>query len=82
MSLREILAANMRRLRSKHAWSQETLAERAGLHRTYVGDIERGARNVALRNIEKLAAALEFTVRELFTSYGIGERPSPRRQER
>jgi transcriptional regulator with XRE-family HTH domain len=51
--------------------SQEALAERAGLHRTYVADIERGARNLALENIEKLAVALEISISELFTKYGV-----------
>lgn len=45
--------------------SQEELAERAGLHRTYVGDIERGARNLALRNIVNLAAALDLPLDDL-----------------
>jgi CheY-like chemotaxis protein/DNA-binding Xre family transcriptional regulator len=46
--------------------SQEELAGRAGLHRTYVCDIERGARNVSLQSIEKLARALEISVATLF----------------
>jgi len=45
--------------------SQEQLAERAGLHRTYVGDIERGTRNISLRNIVRLAGALGCTPSEL-----------------
>lgn len=46
--------------------SQDELAYRAGLHRTYVSDIERGARNLSLASIEKLAAALEVSVPALF----------------
>src|SRR3954464_6865017 len=47
--------------------SQEELAGRAGLHRTYVADIERGARNLSLANIEKLAKALGTSIPALFT---------------
>jgi transcriptional regulator with XRE-family HTH domain len=45
--------------------TQEALAGRAGIHRTYLSDIERGSRNVSLVNIEKLAAALSTTMAEL-----------------
>lgn len=51
--------------------SQETLSERAGLHRTYVADIERGVRNLSLENIEKLATAVELSIAEFFADYGI-----------
>ena len=51
--------------------SQEVLAERAELHRTYIGDIERGARNVSLENIEKLAKALQIPISDLFAKYGV-----------
>jgi transcriptional regulator with XRE-family HTH domain len=47
--------------------SQDELAYRAGLHRTYVSDIERGARDLSLASIEKLAAALKISVPSLFT---------------
>jgi len=50
--------------------SQEALAELAGLHRTYVSDIERGARNVSLENIERLAKALQISISDLFAKYG------------
>ncbi len=45
--------------------SQEAFAEKADLHRTYIADIERGKRNVSLRNIEKIARALNLSVAEL-----------------
>lgn len=56
----------MRALREERGYSQEELAERAGLHRNYVGGIERGERNVALENIAKLAKALAVQTRDLF----------------
>ena len=55
---RVILAANIRRLRLKRGWSQEGLADRAGIHRTYLGSVERYERNVAIDNICRIAWAL------------------------
>ena len=46
--------------------TQEDLAHKAGIHRTYLSDIERGSRNVSLINIERLAAALSVSLAELF----------------
>ena len=46
--------------------TQEDLADKAGIHRTYLSDIERGSRNVSLINIERLAAALDLPLSELF----------------
>jgi transcriptional regulator with XRE-family HTH domain len=56
----------VRALRDERGWSQEELAERAGLHRTYLGGIERGLRNVALVNIARIAKAFGLSVSELF----------------
>jgi transcriptional regulator with XRE-family HTH domain len=50
--------ARVRQARTTLGWSQDELAYRSGLHRTYVGAVERGERNVALLNLRKLAAAL------------------------
>ena len=55
----------LRSIRQERGISQEKLAERADLHRTYVSSIERGERNVSLVNIERLAAALGVTMAEL-----------------
>ncbi len=57
-SAREVLALNLIHLRKARGWTQEALAYECGLHRTYVGDIERQARNVTVDNIERLARAL------------------------
>ena len=51
-------AENVRRLRRESGMSQEELADRAGLHRTYIGMLERAEKNVTIYNIEKLAIAL------------------------
>jgi transcriptional regulator with XRE-family HTH domain len=59
----------VRKRRVELGLSQEGLAERADLHRTYVADIERGVRNLSLRNIEKLARALELSMADLFASF-------------
>jgi transcriptional regulator with XRE-family HTH domain len=57
--------ARVRQLRSEQGWSQEGFAAHCELDRSYMGGIERGERNVALRNIERIAEALEMTVSEL-----------------
>ena len=56
----------VRALRSRQGLSQEALAERAGLHRTYVGGIERGERNLALVNVCRVASALGTSMSGLF----------------
>jgi len=60
--------ATVRRLRFQLGISQEELAERADLHRTYIAGIERGARNATLKSIEKLAGALEVSTAALLGS--------------
>jgi len=57
--------ARVRGFRKELEWSQEDFAAHCGLDRTYVGGIERGERNVALRNLQKLAAGLGISISEL-----------------
>jgi transcriptional regulator with XRE-family HTH domain len=56
---------NIRELRVKQGLSQEELAAFADLHRTYIGQIERGEKNIGLRNLEKIAKALKVNVKDL-----------------
>jgi transcriptional regulator with XRE-family HTH domain len=58
-------ARNLRNARTKQRLTQEKLAEVTGLHRTYVGSVERGERNVSIDNIERFAAALGLPLEEL-----------------
>lgn len=58
--------SRVRHYRYKKELSQERLAELASLHRTYIGQIESGKRNIALLNIEKIAKALKISIKDLF----------------
>ena len=58
--------ARIRQLRYEQHISQEELAEKCDLHRTYVGGIERGERNPSLENIKKIASAFKINLSELF----------------
>ncbi len=64
-SARLIFAGNLRRLRKLQGISQEKLAELADLHRTYIGSVERGERNITIDNMERLARALGVTIQAL-----------------
>ena len=68
--LRNLLAARVREERVRLGLSQESLAEKAGLHRTYIGSIERGERNVSIDNIERLAKALGVRASDLLSEGG------------
>lgn len=68
LNIKQRFGANVRTWRLRRGISQERLAERAKLHRTYITDVERGARNLSLESMERLANALEISLPTLFTS--------------
>jgi transcriptional regulator with XRE-family HTH domain len=67
-STKSLFGTAIRALREERGYSQEELAERASLHRNYIGGVERGERNVGLENIAKLARALSVRTKDLFES--------------
>ena len=74
IDLKTLLGMAIKTQRASLGISQEELAHRAGLHRTYVSDLERGARNPSIESIEKLAGALQISVSNLFEGAGNGSR--------
>ena len=68
-SVKSRFGSTLRKLRDERGYSQEKLAERAGLHRNYIGGVERGERNVGLENIVKLAKALAVPPKDLFIDF-------------
>ena len=65
-TLREKLGRTVRRLRTEAGFSQERFADACGLHRTYIGAVERGETNISLDNIELIARTLRLPVSRLF----------------
>ncbi len=79
-NVKKEFGAAVRAYRLRLGISQETLAERAELHRTYITDVERGARNISLESISRLARALDLSVSSLFSGPGsarLGRVKSP-----
>lgn len=56
----------VREVRKERGYSQEELADIAGLHRTYIGMIERAEKNITLENIKKICDALDYSLNDLF----------------
>ena len=69
--LKKAFGLRIRNLRKKKKFSQENLAEKSGLHPTYVGGVERGERNPSLESILKIASALEVSPGQLFRFEGV-----------
>ena len=68
---RKRLGKQIRALRHAKGWTQEELADRSGLHPTYIGGIERGERNVGFDNLIKIAAALREHPSALFDNFPV-----------
>ena len=64
-SARKVFSENLRGARLAKGLSQEALAQLVGIHRTYVGSVERGERNISIDNMERLAMALGTTIQAL-----------------
>lgn len=65
MDVRQRLAVNMKRLRKERGWSQEALADEAGLDRTYISGIERVVKNPTVTVVERVATALACQLGDL-----------------
>ena len=63
--LQRTVGRNLRAYRERQGVSQESFAQQLGVHRTYLGGLERGERNLTLRSVERLAAALDLNPLDL-----------------
>lgn len=66
----KIIGQRIRNYRTQKGLSQEKLAERAGCHPTYIGQLERGEKNATLESVEKIASAMDISLSELFDKLG------------
>ena len=73
------LGSVIRRARNSAGFSQEKLADRANLHRTYIGGVERGERNVGFKNLIAISAALNIPVHELVRDVDVPRRGAGRK---
>lgn len=76
MDTRKVIGWNLRRLRVAQGLSQERLALKSGIDRSYVGQVERGSENVTVARLEQFAAILGVPVRDLFDEE-VGDSPPP-----
>lgn len=70
MDIVRVFGSNLRKFRTEMGLSQEKFAEKCGLHRTYISDIERFQRSIALENVQKIADALGIDTYKLFIEEG------------
>ncbi len=68
--LQKTLGRNLRRHREERGLSQEAFADVLGVHRTYMGGVERGERNLTLKSVERIAASIEVDPLDLLSEDG------------
>ncbi|MBI4471823.1 MAG: helix-turn-helix transcriptional regulator [Acidobacteria bacterium] len=68
--LQRQVGQRIRQLREKRGWSQEGFADECGLHRTYIGSVERGERNLTLSSLQTIAKTLNVSMSELLKGIG------------
>lgn len=65
-NIKKIFGARVRALRTEKGWSQEDFAFECGLHRTYIGAVERGEGNISIENFKKIANTFRIDIADLF----------------
>ncbi|MDY4171517.1 MAG: helix-turn-helix transcriptional regulator [Evtepia sp.] len=65
-TMTQTIGLKLRRIRLKRGYSQEALADRAGLHPTYIGQVERGEKNITVESLHKITTALEIPISAAF----------------
>jgi transcriptional regulator with XRE-family HTH domain len=73
-----LLGKRVQELRKARDWSQEEFAHVSGLHRTYIGQIERGEKNISFDNLSKISSVLGVSLSELLSGLEDGQEGSPR----
>ncbi|SMF92973.1 Transcriptional regulator, contains XRE-family HTH domain [Paenibacillus uliginis N3/975] len=76
------LGKRIRQLRKQQGISQDTLGERSGLHNNYIGQVERGEKNVTIDSLSKIAAGLDVSMEELFRYIDPMKQPENRTNQR
>ena len=75
--IRKPIVQRLRKYRTQAGLTQEKLAEMAGLHLTYIGQIERGEKNVTIESTHKISAALQLPLAQLFEKVDAGQKGLP-----
>jgi transcriptional regulator with XRE-family HTH domain len=81
-TVQQALGDRIRRLRGKHGWSQEQFAGACGLHRTYMGHVERGEKNVSLSTVVRIARALGIPISRLLDGSGHRDKGATKTKSR